>query len=97
MIGVSAQTSHVAQTWSLVTLAWQVLRYSLPDIIKMKKSRTVRWAGDVAHMGTKRSAHRILGGIPEAKSPLARPGCRWEVNIKICIKTKSYCNMYIRC
>jgi hypothetical protein len=59
----------------------------LPDIIRIKKkSRTVRWAGHVAHIGTKRSAHRVLGGIPEAKSPLARPGCRWEVNIKICIK-----------
>jgi hypothetical protein len=60
--------------------------YSLQDIIRMIKSRRVRWAGPVARVGDKRNTLRVLGGIPEAKSPLARLGCRWESNIQVYIK-----------
>jgi hypothetical protein len=34
-------------------------------------------------MMEKRNACRILVGKPEGKSPLGRPGCRWEDNIKM--------------
>jgi hypothetical protein len=37
----------------------------------------------VASMGEGRGVHRVLVGKPEGKSPLGRPKCRWEDNIKI--------------
>jgi hypothetical protein len=43
----------------------------------------MRWAGHVARMGEDRGVHRVLVGKPEGKSPLGRPRCRWEDNIKI--------------
>jgi hypothetical protein len=50
-------------------------------IIRMIKSRRMRWAGHVARMGEKRPAYRILVGYPEGKRPLERPRRRWEDNI----------------
>jgi hypothetical protein len=43
--------------------------YSLPNIIRMIKSRRMRWTGHVARMGDKRTAYRILVGKPEGKRP----------------------------
>jgi hypothetical protein len=34
--------------------------YSLPSIIRITKSRKVRWTGDIARMGEKRNAYRTL-------------------------------------
>jgi hypothetical protein len=47
----------------------------------MTKSRRMAWAGQVARMGAKRNAYRILVGKPKGKSPLERPRHRWEDNI----------------
>jgi hypothetical protein len=55
--------------------------YSSPSIIRMTKSRRMRWAGHVARMGDKRNAYRILVGKPEGKRPLKRRRRRW-VDIK---------------
>jgi hypothetical protein len=57
--------------------------YSSPDIIRQIKSRRMRWAGHVAHMGERRKVYRILVGKPEGKAPLGRPWCRWEDGIKM--------------
>jgi hypothetical protein len=57
--------------------------YSSPNIIRMIKSRRMRWAGHIAHMGEKRNAYRILVGKPEGKRPLGRPRRRWVNYIKI--------------
>jgi hypothetical protein len=57
--------------------------YSSPNIIRVMKSRRMRWTGHVARMGEKRGANRILVGRPEGRRPLGRPRCRWEDNIKI--------------
>jgi hypothetical protein len=38
--------------------------YSSPDIIRMIKSRRMRWSGHIARMGEKRNANRILVGKP---------------------------------
>jgi hypothetical protein len=54
-----------------------------PSIIRMIKSRRMRWAGHVARMGEKRNAYRILVGEPEGKRPLGRPRCSWVDNIKM--------------
>ena len=47
------------------------------------KSRRMRWAGHVAHMGEERGVYRALVGKPEGKRPLGRLRCRWEDNIKL--------------
>jgi hypothetical protein len=52
-----------------------------PSIIRIIKSRRMRWAGHVARMGEKRNAYRLLVGKPEGKRPLGRPRCRWVDNI----------------
>jgi hypothetical protein len=56
---------------------------SSPSIIRMLKSRRLRWAGHVARMGEKRNAYRLLVGKPEEKTPIRRPRCRWVDNIRI--------------
>jgi hypothetical protein len=50
--------------------------YSSPSIIRMIKSRRMRWAGHVARMGKKRNAYGILVGKAEGKRSLGRPKCR---------------------
>jgi hypothetical protein len=60
--------------------------YSSPNIIRVIKSRRIRWAGHVARMGEKSSAYRILVGRREGERPLGRPRRRWEDNIKIDIQ-----------
>jgi hypothetical protein len=57
--------------------------YSSPSIIRMTKSRRMRWAGHIARMEEKRHAYRILVGNPEGKRPLGRPKRRWVYNIKM--------------
>ena len=56
--------------------------YSLPSIVRVVKSRRMRWAGYVAHMEEGRDVHRVLVGKPEGRRPLGRPRRRWEYNIK---------------
>jgi hypothetical protein len=51
--------------------------YSSPSIIRIMKSRRMRWAGNVARMAESRNAYRLLVGKPEAKRPLRRPRRRW--------------------
>ena len=57
--------------------------HSLPNIVRVVKSRRMRWAGHVARMGEDRGVHRVLVGRPEGKRPLGRPRRRWEDNIKM--------------
>ena len=57
--------------------------YSLPNIVRVVKSRRMRWAGHVARMKEDRGVHRVLVGKPEGKRPLGRPRRRWEDNIKM--------------
>jgi hypothetical protein len=57
--------------------------YSLPNIVRVVKSRRMRWAGQVAGMGEGRGVHRVLMGKPDGTRPLGRPRRRWEDNIKM--------------
>jgi hypothetical protein len=52
-------------------------------IIRIIKSRRMRWVGNVARMGEKRNVYRLLVGKPERKRPLGRPRRRWIDNIMI--------------
>jgi hypothetical protein len=60
--------------------------YSLPNIVRVIKSRRMRWAGHVACMGVGRGVYRVLVGRPEGKRPLGRPRCSWEDNIKLYLR-----------
>jgi hypothetical protein len=53
------------------------------SIIRIIKSRRMKWAGDVARMGEKRNAYGLLVGKPEGKRPLGRPRRRWMDNIRM--------------
>ena len=57
--------------------------YSLPNIVRVVKSRRMRWAGHVARMGDDRVVLRVLVGKPEGNRPLGKPRRRWEDNIKM--------------
>jgi hypothetical protein len=56
---------------------------SSPNIVRVIKSRRMRWAVHVARMGDGVGAYRILVGRPEGRRPFGRPSRRWEDNIKI--------------
>jgi hypothetical protein len=73
-----------------VTGEWRKLRneelndmYSLPNIVRVVKSRRMRWAGHVARMGEERVVNRVLVGKPDGNRSLERPRRRWEDNIKM--------------
>jgi hypothetical protein len=57
--------------------------YSSSNIIRVIKSRRMRWTGYLARMRDRRCAYRVLVGKPEVKRPPGRPRRRWEENIKI--------------
>jgi len=57
--------------------------YSSPNILRVIKSRRMRWAGHVARMGEGRVVYRVLVGKPEGRRPLGRPRRRWEDNIRM--------------
>jgi hypothetical protein len=54
--------------------------YSSPNIIRQIKSRRMRWAGHVAHMGEERNVYKVLMGKAEGKRPFGRPRFRWDQN-----------------
>ena len=73
-----------------VTWEWRRLHneelnglYSSPNIVRVIKSRRMRWAGHVARMREERGAYRVLVGKPEGKRPLGRPRRRWVDNTRI--------------
>ena len=90
-----------------MTVEWRKLRneelnvlYSSRIIVRMIKSRRMRWAGHVACMGERRDVCRVLVGKPEGKRPLEDPGVcgriilrwffrKWDVGVwtgSICLR-----------
>jgi hypothetical protein len=68
---------------------WRKLRneelndlYSLPNIVRVVKSRKMRWAGHVARMGVGRGVHRVLVGKPEGKRTLGDPDVDGRIRLK---------------
>jgi hypothetical protein len=57
--------------------------YSSPSIIRIIKSKRMRWVGHVARMGEKRNVYGLLVGKPERKRLLGRPRRRWVDNIRM--------------
>ena len=60
--------------------------YSSPNIVRVKKSRRMRWVGHVARIGEGRGVYRVLVGKPEGRRQQGRPRLRWEDNIKMDLK-----------
>jgi hypothetical protein len=56
--------------------------YSSPNIVRMIKSRRMRWAGHVARMGEGRGVYGVLVGRPEGKRPLRRPRLRGMIMLR---------------
>jgi len=59
--------------------------FSSPSVVRVIKSRRMRWAGPVARSvgGERRGLYRVLVGRLEGRRPLGRPRHRWEYNIKM--------------
>jgi hypothetical protein len=57
--------------------------YCSRNVIRLIKSRRMRWAGHVGRMWERRSVYRVLMRKPERRRPLGRPRLRWEDNIKM--------------
>jgi hypothetical protein len=57
--------------------------YSSLNLVRVMKSKRMRWAGHVACMWEGRGVYRFLVGRPKGKRPLGRPRHRWEDNIKM--------------
>jgi hypothetical protein len=67
--------------------------YGSPNIVRVIKSRTLRWAGHVTRMEERRGVDRVLVGKPEGKRPFGRPRRRWENNIKMNLQEVGYGDM----
>jgi len=65
-----------------VTGEWRRL-HNEELIVRVIKSRRMRWAGHVARMGDERAVYRVLVGKPEGRRPLGRPRRRWVDNIRM--------------
>ena len=57
--------------------------YPSPNIVRVIKSRRMRWAGHVARMGEERGVYRLLVGKPEGRRPVGRPRRRRVDNIRM--------------
>jgi hypothetical protein len=57
--------------------------YSSPNIVRVIKSRRLRWARHLGRTREGRGVYRVLVGRPECKRPLGRPRRRWGDNIKM--------------
>ena len=57
--------------------------YSTSNIVRVIKSRRMRWAGHVTCMGERIVVYRVLVGKLEGDRPLGRPRSRWENNINL--------------
>ena len=57
-----------------------------PNIVRVIKSRRLRWAGQVARMEEDGSAFKILTGTPTGKTSLGKSRRIWENNIRTNLK-----------
>jgi hypothetical protein len=83
-----------------VTGGWRKLHneelhglYSSPSIIRIIKSRRMRWVGHIARMGEKRNTYGLLVGKPQGNIPLRRPS-QWRlVNIELKLEGIVWCGV----
>jgi hypothetical protein len=68
----------VGEDWSKLSKKEFHNSYSSPNIVRVTKSRIIRWAEHVVSMGVSINAYRILVGKSK-KRPLVRPRRRWDL------------------
>jgi len=73
---------EVTGEWSRLHNEELDVLYSSPNIVRVIKSRRMRWAGHVARMGEERGVYKVMVGKPEGKRPLGRPRRRLVDNIR---------------
>jgi len=78
----SEWAGNAGANWSLAGRTQPNELSSSPNIIRVIKSRRMRWAGHVARMGERRVAYMVLARKPEGKRPLGKPMRRRKDNIK---------------
>ena len=85
---VNTDVNHYTPRKDEVTEEWRRLHieelnelYSSPNIVRVIKSRRMRWVGHVARMGEERGVCRVLVGKQKGKRPMWRPRRRWVDNI----------------
>jgi hypothetical protein len=68
-----------------VTGDWRKLHnlYSSLNIVRVNKSRRMRWVEQVVHMWDMRNAYKISVGKPEEKRPFRRLRHRWEDSVEM--------------
>jgi len=67
--------------------------YSSPNIVRVIKSRRMRWAGHVAHIGDGRGVYRVLVGKPEGRRPLRRSGVDGRIILRWIFRVVGYRGM----
>jgi hypothetical protein len=75
--------NEITREWRRLSNKQLYALYSSPDIIRITKSRRLRWAGHVARLRVMRGTYRVLVGKSEGRRPLQRPRRRWQDNIKM--------------
>jgi len=75
--------NEVIREWRKLQNEELIDLYSSPNIVRVMKSRRIRWDGHVALMRDRRGLYRVLVGKPEGKIPLGRPRRRWDDSIKM--------------
>jgi hypothetical protein len=78
-----SKRDEVRGEWSRLHNKELYALYSSPNIIRVIKSKRLRWAGYVAFRVGRRGAYRTLAGKPEGRRPPGRARRRWEDNIKM--------------
>ena len=66
------------------------LMYGINEIVRVIKSRRIRWAGHVARVRVRRGVYRVLVRKPEGKRPLGRPRLKLEDNIRMDLQEVGY-------
>jgi len=76
----------------LITIVFIVVPYILvsvkfiSNIVRVIKSRRMRWAGHMTRMGEERGVYRVLMGKLEGRRPLGRPRRRWVDNNRMALQ-----------
>jgi hypothetical protein len=82
-----AERDEVTGEWRTIHNEELYDLYCLPNIVRVIKTRRMRWAGHVARMGVMRGAYRVLVGNRLGKRPLGRLNCGGRIILKWIFKT----------
>jgi hypothetical protein len=80
------EREEVAEGWRRLHNEDLCNLYASPYIIRVTRTRRMRWARHVTCRAEMRNTHSILVGKSEEERPLKRPRCRWEDNVTIDVK-----------